>query len=106
VHVAEDPRFELDGKNVTTVVPVTPWEAALGARIRVATLAGEVSLTVPAGSSSGSRMRLRGKGMPGRKGGPNGDMFVELKIVVPKSLSDREKELFGSLAKESEFNPR
>lgn len=98
-------RFALEGHDLTTTVNISPWEAALGGDVSVPTLNGTVRVKVPAGSSGGRRLRLRGKGMPRRKGEP-GDLFAVLRIVVPKSLSPRERELFEHLARESSFNPR
>jgi len=100
-------RFQVHGHNLHATVAVSPWEAALGAKVPVETLDGQVTLTVPAGAQSGQKMRLRQKGLPLRQGGDGrGDLLVHLKIVVPKQLSDREKELFETLAKESKFDPR
>jgi curved DNA-binding protein len=88
-------------------VAVSPWEAALGAKVPVRTLDGQVTLTVPAGAQSGQKLRLRGKGLPRRAGTDGrGDLLVHLKTVVPKHLNEREKELFETLAKESKFDPR
>jgi curved DNA-binding protein len=87
------------------VVPIAPWEAALGATVEVVTMDGTVNLKVPAGSQSGKKLRLRGKGFP-KKGGERGDLIARLKIVVPGNLTAREKELFAELAEVSRFNPR
>ncbi len=105
LHIAPHPRFTLEGHDLTTPLFVTPWEAALGARVPVATLEDEVTLTLPPGVQSGQRMRLRGKGLP-RKGGQRGDLFAELQLRVPKPLSDEERALFEQLAAASSFNPR
>lgn len=83
---------------------LTPWEAALGASVELSTLSGRVKLKIPAGSQSGTRMRLTGKGVMTRQG--PGDLYVVLQIKVPTVLTSKEKELFESLAKESKFNPR
>ncbi len=106
IRVARDPRFTLDGHDLTTVVSISPWEAALGAKVPAPTPDGEVTITVPPGSSSGQRLRLRGKGLPKRGGEAAGDLFVELKIVVPRTLSERERELLEGLREESNFDPR
>ncbi|RMG41106.1 MAG: J domain-containing protein [Candidatus Dadabacteria bacterium] len=105
VKIAPHPRYKLSGSDIITTVPITPWEAALGGKINVQTLAGEVAVSVPAGSQSGQKLRLRGKGMP-KKGGGHGDLLIELKIAVPKKLSAKERELFEKLSKESSFDPR
>lgn len=107
VKVAPDPRFEVDGHHLRATLRVSPWEAALGSKVPLPTLEGEVNLTIPAGAQSGQMMRLKGKGLPLRGGaGRRGDLFVQLKIVVPKDLSDQERELFEALARASKFNPR
>lgn len=105
VKIAPDSRFVVDGKNLKTTVSITPWEAALGAKVAVPTFDGQVTLSIPAGSQGGQKLRLRGKGMP-KQGGEKGDLFAELKIAIPKDLNDKERELFEQLSKESEFDPR
>ncbi|MBE7560383.1 DnaJ domain-containing protein [bacterium] len=105
VRLRPDPRFQVEGYDLRATLPVTPWEAALGAEIPVPTLDGGVTLKVPAGSQSGQSLRLRGKGLPTREGG-HGDLYVTLKIVVPRELSPRERELFQQLARDSRFRPR
>jgi DnaJ-class molecular chaperone len=86
-------------------LPVTPWEAALGTKIEVPTLDGLVKTTIPEGSQGGRRLRLRGQGLRRRHGG-RGDQYLQLKIVIPPTVSAGEKELFEKLAAESHFNPR
>jgi curved DNA-binding protein len=103
--IAPHPRFRLDGRDVAVDLPVAPWEAALGAKVPVEGPGGEAKVSVPAGSSCGRRLRLRGRGMPNPKGRP-GDLYAELKIMVPPRLSDRERELFEELGKVSDFDPR
>jgi curved DNA-binding protein len=105
VHLAPHPRFTVVGHDVQAVVNVSPWEAALGGKIDFATLDGEVKLTIPAGAQSGQKLRLKGKGLP-MKGGERGALNVELRIVVPKELSAKERGLFEELAKGSTFDPR
>ena len=105
VDIAPHPRFRVDGKDVTTRIPVTPWEAALGAEVDVPTLDGPQRVRIPAGSSSGRKIRLRGKGFPAAGGEP-GDLLAEIQVVVPESLSEREKELFEELKGASTFRPR
>lgn len=103
------PAFTVDGDNTESEVPVTPWEAALGATIEVQTLDGKAEIKVPAGVSSGQRLRLKGHGLNRRSGsgGPGrGDHFVKLKIVLPKNLSADERRLFEELAKATRFKPR
>lgn len=105
VHIAKHPQFELSGYDLTATVPVTPWEAALGAKVRVPTLDGTVSLSIAPGTQSGQKLRLRGKGLP-KQAGERGDQFAEIRILVPKNLSSRERELFEQMRDVSSFNPR
>jgi curved DNA-binding protein len=105
VEHAADPRLRLEGHDLHTVVPVTPWEAALGTQVTVPTLGGGIAVKVPPGSSTGRKIRLRGKGFPRRDQEP-GDLYAELRVEVPPELSARERELFEELAKVSQFNPR
>jgi curved DNA-binding protein len=101
VRLLPDPRFRvIGGGDLETDLPVAPWEAALGARVSVQTLEGSANVKVPAGSSCGRRLRLRGAGLGG------GDLYAVLKVVVPKRLSKRERELFQELADTSKFDPR
>ncbi|RST05054.1 J domain-containing protein [Streptomyces sp. WAC07149] len=106
VRIQPDPRFRLDGRDVHVRVPVAPWEAALGATVPVPTPGGGTAkVTVPAGSSSGRRLRLRGEGMPNPRGA-DGDLYAEIRVMVPPALGDRERELFEELAATSSFDPR
>lgn len=95
--------FELQGRDVYLTLPVAPWEAALGARVNVPTLGGRVSLNIPAGSSSGKQLRLKGRGLPGK---PPGDQYVTLKVVVPEPKSERERDLYEQLRHEQDFDAR
>ncbi len=105
VEIRPHSRFRLDGTDLYTTVPVAPWEAALGGKVRVPTLGGNVTVKIPAGASTGRRIVLRGKGFPNPKSKP-GDLYAEIKIVVPDELSDRERALFQELADISSFRPR
>jgi curved DNA-binding protein len=97
--------FTVKGDDTEVEVEITPWEAALGAAIQVPTLDGTADIRVPAGVSSGQKVRLKAQGLAIRGGG-RGEHFVKLKIVVPKTLSAEEKRLFEELRKVSTFNPR
>jgi curved DNA-binding protein len=99
------PRFGREGDDLDVDVLVAPWEAALGATVPVPTLTGEAQVKLPPGSSSGRRLRLRGRGLP-KQGGGRGDLYATVEIVVPKTLSDKERELFEQLDAVSAFNPR
>jgi curved DNA-binding protein len=95
VGVREDPRFRLEGRDVHYTLPLPPWQAALGATITVPTLGGEVELKIPAGSDSGKRMRLRGRGMPGAT---PGDQYVTLQIHAPPAHTDAQRKLYEQMA--------
>jgi curved DNA-binding protein len=98
--------FGISGKDIILQLPISPWEAALGSKINFEYLSsGTMSLSIPAGSQSGSKLRLRGKGL-GSKTGLSGDLIVKLLITVPEKLSKQEQELFEQLAAVSKFNPR
>ena len=103
VEIVPDPRFRLDGNHLHTSLPVTPWEAALGGQAKIRTLDGELSVKIPAGSSSGRKIRLRGKGYPNATG-EAGDLLAEIKIQVPERLTEEEKELFEELSRISKFS--
>jgi DnaJ-class molecular chaperone len=106
IQIQPHPYFRREGSNLLVDVPITPSEAALGAKIEVPTLSeGQVVLTVPAGTSSGVKLRLRGKGIDDQQTNQKGDQFVVIKIVVPKGLNDADKKLYEKLA-ESEPAPR
>ena len=105
VNILPDIRFTLNGHDLATTVDITPWEAALGAKVLVPTVDGRINLAVPAGTQSGQSLRVRGKGMPVAPG-RYGDLLVNIRIVVPQHLSARERHLFEELAKESGFDPR
>jgi len=105
VRLLPDPRFRIDGRDVTTTLPVAAWEAALGASVTVPTPTGDKKLTVPPGTSSGRRLRLRGQGIPNPRG-QAGDFYAEVRVMVPRTMSDDERRLFEQLATASNFNPR
>jgi len=107
VRVSPHPWFRREGCNLIIEVPVTMTEAALGAKVDVPTLTdGEVSVTVLAGSSSGKKLRLRGKGIPDRSNGQRGDQIVVLKITVPEDLDEQSRKLLEEFAERTENNPR
>jgi DnaJ-class molecular chaperone len=106
VRLRPHPLFRVLGESdVQLELPVAPWEAALGAIVRVPTIDGAVDLTIPAGTQGGRRLRLRGRGLRRRDGG-RGDQYVRLTIVIPPTLTAGECALFEKLAAESRFNPR
>lgn len=96
-------RYRVEERDLYLELPLAPWEAALGARVRVPTPAGAVELNVPAGSAAGNKMRLKGRGLPGKT---PGDLFAVVKIVLPPAKTDADKELYRKMARDMEFNPR
>ncbi len=107
IHIAAHPWFRRDGLNLLVDIPVTPSEAALGAKIDVPTLTeGMLVLSVPSGTSSGAKLRLRGKGVRNPKTGDRGDQFAVLKVVLPRELSDEERALYQQLSELSAVTPR
>lgn len=96
VQYAAHPQFEVDGRNVVHVLPVAPWEAALGATVSVPTLGGAVELRIPAASEAGRRLRLRGRGLPSASG--DGDQIVELEVLAPKPQDDAQQAAYRALA--------
>lgn len=105
VKINDSVRYSMDGETPVLKVPVAPWEAALGEKIKVELLDSSVSLALPEGVQNGTRLRLKGKGVEG-KNGVRGDLLAQITVEVPKSLSGKEKELFSELKKSSSFNPR
>ena len=105
VRLLPHPRYRVEGRNITVSLPLAPWEAALGASVAVDTPGGEAKVRVPAGSSTGRRLRLKGRGMPNPKGIP-GDLYAEVAIMVPKEVTAAERRLFEELSRVSDFDPR
>jgi curved DNA-binding protein len=103
VQLNPDARYRLEGTNVYENVPVAPWEAALGASISVPTPSGPVEVTVPPGSQSGRKLRLKGRGIPAAQ---PGDLYLILDVVLPPASSDRARELYEAMARDLAFNPR
>jgi curved DNA-binding protein len=105
VRIAPHPRYRLEGRDLHMLLPLAPWEAALGSSVDIDTPGGPATVHVPAGTSSHRRLRLKGRGLPNKRGKP-GDLYAEAQIKVPTSPSVEERELFEQLAKVSTFDPR
>lgn len=103
IHFTPDLRYRVEGRDVYQKVPVTPWEAALGASIETLTPSGLIKLKVPTGSQTGRRLRLKGRGIPGLE---PGDLYVELEVVLPPADTDKARELYQTMAQELAFDPR
>lgn len=107
IRVAAHPWFRREGNNLLVDVPVTISEAALGAKVEVPTLSeGMVVVTIPPGTSSGAKLRLKGKGVLDRSTKERGDLYVIVKIVVPRKMGDRAKQLLQELAEVEAYSPR
>ena len=105
ISLTPHPLYRVSGHDLNLEVPLAPWEAALGAQIEIPTMEGRVTLKVPAGSRAGQKLRLAGKGLP-KPGSGAGDLYAELTIAVPATLTDREKKLYEELRAVSHFDPR
>ncbi|MBM9605249.1 DnaJ C-terminal domain-containing protein [Desulfopila inferna] len=105
IKVRPDPRFTLREYDLLTTVPVSPWEAVLGAKITVETIKGKIHLSIPKGCRTGRKLRVRGKGLPHKHGGA-GDLLVVIEVHVPSEPTEEERKLFQELHKHSRFNPR
>lgn len=103
VTFAPHPIYRIEGRDLYVTLPVTPWEAALGGKIKMPTPSGAVDLTIPENARQGQKLRLRGRGLPGTK---KGDLYAVLQIVNPPKLSAKTRELYQELANEQGFNPR
>jgi curved DNA-binding protein len=96
-------RYRVDGRDIYVTLPVAPWEAALGAAVPVTTPAGPLEMNVPAGSQTGRKLRLKGRGIPGAT---PGDLYVVLELVLPAATSEQAKALYSQMARELAFDPR
>lgn len=103
VQVLPHQLYSLNGRDVLLDLPVSPWEAALGARVQVPTLGGRVETHIPAGSKSGRKLRLKKRGLPGT---PAGDQIVTLQIVAPEASTERDRKFYRDMAQHFKFNPR
>ncbi|WP_457573453.1 DnaJ C-terminal domain-containing protein [Desulfolithobacter sp.] len=101
---ADDPIFRAEKRDIHMTLPITPWEAALGATVTVPTLGGKVQMKIPPGSQSGNKLRLKGKGLCTAT--KKGDQIVTLKIMTPVPKTDEQKKFYKEMAKLMPFNPR
>jgi len=103
VQFRPDPRYRIQGRDVFETIPVAPWEAALGATIEVPTPSGRVQVNVPAGSQTGRKLRLKGRGIPGD---PPGSLYLQLEVVLPPADDETARKLYETMARELAFDPR
>jgi curved DNA-binding protein len=104
VAFAKHAHFIPDARDIMLTLPISPWEAALGASVPVPTLGGTVELKIPPNSQTGKKLRLKGRGLCSQK--LSGDQYVTLAIMVPKAENDKDKELFNTMKESMSFNPR
>ena len=103
VEFAPHPRWRVDGRDLYFTLRIAPWEAALGAAVNVPTPDGPVEMNVPAGSQTGRKLRLRGRGIPGS---PAGDLYVVLEVVLPPASDDKARAAYRQMARDLAFDPR
>jgi len=101
VDLQRHPLYRVEGEDVYLDLPITPWEAALGAKIEVPTLKGKVKMNIPAGSQSGSKLRIKGRGL-----GKHGNQYVVMQIHTPPAQTESQKQFYQEMAKKMPFNPR
>ena len=104
IRVVPHPLFDVSGHNVLLTLPLAPWEAALGTKITIPTLAGKISLTVPPNTPSGKKFRIKGKGLKTKA--VTGDFLAIVKIVMPTKTSTESEALWQQLAAQEQFDPR
>ena len=104
IRLVPHPLFDVEGHNLTVTIPLAPWEAALGTKIEVPTLNGKISLTIPANSQSGKRLRIKDRGLAGKGG--RGDLYAVINIVNPDRSDGETNALWQQLAEKADFDPR
>ncbi|HCH51722.1 MAG TPA: curved DNA-binding protein [Proteus sp.] len=105
IRIAPHPLFDIKGHDLEIVVPITPWEAALGAKIPIPTLKDKILLTIPAGSQAGQRLRIKGKGLVNKQ--HSGDLYAIIKIVMPPKIDEETLVLWQKIAdSQATYNPR
>jgi curved DNA-binding protein len=105
IRLVPHPLFDVEAHNLILTVPLAPWEAALGCKVTVPTLSGKISLTIPANTQSGQRLRIKGKGLVNKLGG-QGDLYALFRIVMPAQTDEASRALWSQLAQQAAFDPR
>ncbi|HAT2074458.1 TPA: DnaJ C-terminal domain-containing protein [Legionella pneumophila] len=103
VEVIKHPIFDVMENDIYLTLPITPWEAALGATVVIPTLAGKIDLKIPPGSQGGQKLRIKNRGLPGS---PPGNQYVLLKIITPPAQTEEAKALYKKMAEVMPYNPR
>ncbi len=104
IRLVPHPLFDVEGHNLIITVPISPWEAALGAKIVVPTLEGKINLTIPPASQSGQRLRIKERGLIGKRG--KGDLYAILNVVMPTAHNEESKKMWEHMAQKMTFDPR
>lgn len=105
IHIQNDKKFKLNGIDLYTTLYITSWEAVLGAKLNISAIDEEMLIYIPQGTESGENICIKGKGYLDGKGG-RGDLFVNIQIMVPKQITEKEKKIFEQLKEISKYNPR
>lgn len=103
IEILHDEKFAIDGRDLTMILPVAPWEIALGADVEVETPGGPVKLKLQPNTRTDRRLRLKGKGLPGR---PAGDLYVEIRVVMPPVNREQDHALLEQMKEQMKFDPR
>lgn len=106
VKIEDDKKFKLKGYDIYTEIPITPWEAALGTKTSIETIDNETNIYIPKGIQSGEKIVISNKGYKRENKDIRGNLIVKVKIVVPKELTNEEKQIYKKLSEISKFNPR
>jgi curved DNA-binding protein len=102
INLQKHPLFEIKGKDIYLDLPVTPWEAALGGKVEVPTIRGNIKMSIPAGTQTGAKLRIKSRGL----GKEPGNQYLVVQIQTPPALTDEDKALYDSMAEQMPFNPR
>ena len=105
INVKEDSKFQLKGYDLYTKLPISPWEAILGAKIEIPTIDENTVVYIPQGIQTGEQIKIPQKGYK-IGNGARGDLIAEVKIMMPKTLTEQEVDLYKKLKEISKFNPR
>ncbi|MEP6935163.1 MAG: DnaJ C-terminal domain-containing protein [Nitrospirota bacterium] len=103
IHFHPHPLYQVQGRDLLLALPIAPWEAALGATVKVPTPTGVVEVKIPPASQSGRKLRLKGRGIPGE---PAGDFYLVMDVVLPKAETEQAQQIYHTMARELAFNPR
>ncbi|WP_299872199.1 DnaJ C-terminal domain-containing protein [uncultured Cocleimonas sp.] len=107
IELNKHPLFKREGKDIYLDLPIAPWEAALGTSANIKTLSGELKLKIPAGSTSGKKMRIKGRGLPGKTSTDlSGDEYVVIQIATPPAETDKDKKFYKEMEKKFDWKPR